>query len=100
MNAIDSPMPRVIRVMCDYEALLPLWGEGGNLSDKGLWLSMGVSEELLADLEQWQLDWGIDPNTEAWESSEAGLKHAAEGERLQARLQQELPAYRVELTLP
>lgn len=71
------------KIMGEYEALYPLWWDGGCLDDESVLVDqLGISTDLLRDLEQWQLD---------WEPEEDDPAHGARGAELHARLQAEVP---------
>ena len=80
----DEPLPRVIRLSPDYNAPLPLWGEGfGNIA----WQATRFQPELLDRLAAWQRDFDDNYHHQAgWRSAPIRDRWAHQAKDLAADL--------------
>jgi hypothetical protein len=79
---IDPKDITFLEIFPEWAVTYPVWWDGGEIGGESL-AALGVSAELLMDLEKWQNDW--DPD------NDADPEHYWMGTHLQDRLQAELP---------
>jgi hypothetical protein len=90
-----QPLPKLIELATDYDADLPLWGDGGNIP----WQDTGFSPALLDRLAAWQQDFDANYHWDSgWRSAEARDRWTSQGEELAADVRAEL-GNRAELTV-